>query len=132
MDLRPHFGFVSAPEAEEQATPNFAAEWDVNEGMCAATPHTHATLAGMLHPQNKWVPISPGAPRCPKDSIDDSSSKHDADLLDELLMHIASLASVYHKPPSAFLADYLAHLCPSPPPGTDRSAVAEGKRNTLG
>jgi AP-1 complex subunit beta-1 len=44
---------------------------------------------------------------CPKDSIDDSSSKHDADLLDELLMHIASLASVYHKPPSAFLADYL-------------------------
>ena len=42
-----------------------------------------------------------------KESIDDSSSKHDGNLLDELLMHIASLASVYHKPPSSFLPDYL-------------------------
>lgn len=43
----------------------------------------------------------------PKESIDESSSKHDNELLDELLMHIASLASVYHKPPSSFLPDYL-------------------------
>lgn len=46
-------------------------------------------------------------PARPKESIDESSSKHDTDLLDELLMHIASLASVYHKPPSSFLPDYL-------------------------
>uniref|UniRef100_A0A7S4LG68 AP complex subunit beta n=1 Tax=Eutreptiella gymnastica TaxID=73025 RepID=A0A7S4LG68_9EUGL len=44
---------------------------------------------------------------CEKASIDESSSKHDHELLNELLMHIASLASVYHKPPSSFLPDYL-------------------------
>eukprot|EP00668_Euglena_longa_P042073 GGOE01055472.1.p1 GENE.GGOE01055472.1~~GGOE01055472.1.p1 ORF type:complete len:946 (+),score=260.33 GGOE01055472.1:23-2839(+) len=49
---------------------------------------------------------------CQKESIDESSSKHDTDLLDELLMHISSLASVYHKPPSSFLPDYLGTTAP--------------------
>eukprot|EP00906_Rhabdomonas_costata_P000739 RCo000970 len=42
-----------------------------------------------------------------KDVINDATSKYDTGLLEELLMNISSLSSVYHKPPSAFLPDYL-------------------------
>eukprot|EP00993_Chasmostoma_nieuportense_P000827 NODE_175_length_2814_cov_60.791961_g161_i0.p1 GENE.NODE_175_length_2814_cov_60.791961_g161_i0~~NODE_175_length_2814_cov_60.791961_g161_i0.p1 ORF type:complete len:926 (+),score=330.92 NODE_175_length_2814_cov_60.791961_g161_i0:39-2780(+) len=45
---------------------------------------------------------------CEKQIISDTTTKYEAHLLEELLQNIASLSSVYHKPPSAFLADYLS------------------------
>eukprot|EP01006_Ploeotia_vitrea_P026492 TRINITY_DN59466_c0_g1_i1.p1 TRINITY_DN59466_c0_g1~~TRINITY_DN59466_c0_g1_i1.p1 ORF type:complete len:943 (-),score=142.02 TRINITY_DN59466_c0_g1_i1:914-3370(-) len=42
-----------------------------------------------------------------KPVIDDGTTRAEKELVQELLPHIANLASVYHKPPSSFLADYL-------------------------
>eukprot|EP01012_Entosiphon_sulcatum_P067175 TRINITY_DN9673_c0_g1_i1.p1 TRINITY_DN9673_c0_g1~~TRINITY_DN9673_c0_g1_i1.p1 ORF type:complete len:666 (-),score=169.48 TRINITY_DN9673_c0_g1_i1:106-2103(-) len=44
---------------------------------------------------------------CQKEAIVDTTIQFEAELLDELLLQLSSLASVYHKPPSAFLPDYL-------------------------
>lgn len=44
---------------------------------------------------------------CQKDAIVDTTIQLEQELLDELLLQLSSLASVYHKPPSAFLPDYL-------------------------
>jgi hypothetical protein len=47
-------------------------------------------------------------------------------LLDELLLHVASLASIYHKSPSTFLNNYKPrYLMPSPVLRRTRTATFE-------